>query len=80
MTSTMKTLAYAMRTAELVALLAKMRAVGYTVKRDHKAGTAIASIDGTEVLRALQTGGRNATWCVRADPRAVAPVPEGGGA
>jgi hypothetical protein len=72
----MKTLSYAMTTPELADLLARMQASHYTVERDNAAGTAVASFQGTAILRALKI--QNGRWLVRADPAIISPVPEMG--
>ena len=68
-----KTISYAMPTANIKALAKDLKAAGYEVAYDGKAGTMVAKLDGEDVARALQMG-RGRPWSLRADTRVVTPI------
>lgn len=70
MNKNLKTVGYAFQTKEITKLSKDLEANGYMVKLDKSAGTLVASLNGEEMVRALQLG-RGRTWLVRADPRAI---------
>ena len=66
----LKTVAYAIPTANITKLGKDLKAAGYEVIRDNSAGTFVAKADGEVVVRALQMGSGR-PWMLRADPRVI---------
>lgn len=67
----LKTVSYAMPTANITKLGKDLKAAGYEVTRDNSAGTFVAKADGEVVVRALKM---RSTWLLRADPRVITPT------
>lgn len=68
--SNFKTLARCAPNAWVNDFAKQMRKAGYTVDRDRKAETIVASHNGNVVARGMKMGAMG--WLVRADPQAVA--------
>ena len=65
----MKTISYAMPTANITKLAKDLKANGYDVEKT--SDTLVASADGIEYVRAMKMRGN---WALRADPAVITAV------